>query len=132
MALSRKRTGRGRRSVFVVARPLTIAGPFSFLSGGKVPLCHWGLLLTDLSPSVLRLQWETFIETQNPSKLEPWGTLFELCRLPGNRITHHMIENFTVKDWLASWGAISLVDVGETRVSNSALAREGMYRQSVH
>jgi hypothetical protein len=121
-----KRRRKRRRFVFIIARPLTIAGgAFYFLSEGKAPLCHWGLLVTVHNPSVIKAQWDAFIEGNDPSALKPWGTLFELCRLPGNKISHHKLTNFSLKEWL-TWGAISYAYVGRTGVSDEVLSAQGI------
>jgi len=42
----RKRKKSHQRNVYIIARPLQIAGHASSLSNGKFPVCHWGLLMT--------------------------------------------------------------------------------------
>src|ERR1700738_2290336 len=53
-----------KRAVYVVPRPRRKAGPFSFLSEAKLPLCHWALLVSeqghvDLRDRVNRLAPDT-------------------------------------------------------------------------
>src|SRR5256885_8008247 len=53
MARHRRKRKR-RRFVYVVARPLKAAGPFTFVSEGKFPICHWGVLFSELNEETLK------------------------------------------------------------------------------
>jgi hypothetical protein len=121
----RRKKRRKKRSVFVIARPLEMAGVFSFSSDGIFPLCHWGLFVTGYHHSDITSQWEAFLETRDTSNLPPLGTMFELVRLPDNKNSHQKIEAFGLQDWDAEWGHVAIKYIGETRFTDQDLATEG-------
>lgn len=120
----RRKKRRKKRSVFVVARPLKVAGPLSFASEGKFPLCHWGLLISEADPTNITSRWETYCKTKDLSSRPPRGTLFELVRL-GQRNTHNKREDFGLEVWDAEWGNISIQHVGKTALTDRELAEQG-------
>jgi len=108
----RKRRRKKQRLVYVIARPLKAAGPFSSLSGTEFALCHWGLFVTDprdrdrntsLSISALK------------------GTLFELLRQENNINTPSTTTDFGVAQWKTEWKYVLITAVGETDVSDEEL-----------
>jgi hypothetical protein len=126
-ATRRSTKARRKRSVYIVARPTTIAGHLSSLSQGKFPLCHWGLLITahtetELKTRCLMLNFAD-IDT---SALERWGTLFELIRTEnGNK---PQITEFGPGDLLREWGHACIAYVGKTKSSDYNLSMEGISR----
>lgn len=62
--------GRRKRSVYILARPIKKAGQLRFLSEGKFPLCHWGLLISPYN----RRQLLHHIQKGTQS----WGMIFEI------------------------------------------------------
>ena len=110
-----------KRSVYVVARPLSKAGPFSFLSEGKFPLCHWALLVSehghvDLRDRVNRLAPDT----------ASWGTGFELHRMEDKNAAH-LIKEFGPAEFLGEWSAACVAYVGKTESSDHILYIKGTF-----
>ncbi len=89
MARHRRKRKR-RRFVDVVARPLKAAGPFSFISEGKFPICHWGVLFSEFDEETLK---QIFAESESKRTC---GTYIELFRDPSqnHRVTHNVIDFF--------------------------------------
>jgi hypothetical protein len=111
---------RRKRSVYIIARPTTVAGALSSLSQGKFPLCHWGLLVTRHSESELKTQCLLLNIDDN---LESWGTLFELIRTEkGNK---PQIKDFGPTELLSQWGYACIAYVGKTKSSDYALSAHG-------
>lgn len=110
---------RRKRSVYVVARPLKSAGHLSFLSRGKLPLCHWGVLVSRYGPA--ELQSRCASESKD-SKLSSWGTVFELFRTPENKNLYHVIEDFGPAELANEWSCVCITFVGKTTMSNHKLA----------
>ena len=108
------------RFVYVVARPLKAAGPLSFAWEGIFPICHWGILVSSLSGSVL----ERKIIKSN-GRRGFYGTYFELYRNPAP--TCPLFDNFDLVGFDSKWGYVSLVLVGETSASDARLKKEGNY-----
>lgn len=121
----RRKKRRKKRSVFVVARPLKMAGAFSFSSDGKFPLCHWGLFVADYHHSDVTSQLEAFLKSRDYSNPLPRGTMFELVRLSDNKISHQKIEAFGLEDWQAEWGHVAMKYIGKTELTDQDLATEG-------
>jgi hypothetical protein len=114
----RKKRRKKQRLVYVIARPLKAAGPFSSLSGTEFALCHWGLFVTDprdrdrntsLSISALK------------------GTLFELLRQENNINTPSTTTDFGVAQWKTEWKYVLITAVGETDVSDEELRAQGRH-----
>jgi hypothetical protein len=114
-----------KRSVFVIARRLQIAGPLSFSSDGKFPICHWGLFVTDSRHADVTSRWLKYRETRNPVDLPPRGTLFELVRSPDYKNSHNKTPNFGPEEWEAEWGCAFIQYIGDTIVSDQDLSAEG-------
>ena|ERR1700693_3326879 len=117
---------RKQRYVYVLGRPLTIADKFnlSFLSEGKLHLCHWAMLVTSLNLNQISEQLPRFDEVdRRRTKL---GTLFELVRhIQDNE--WQMIEDFGSLDELQTdWKVMSIAYVGKTRYSNEAIEAKGI------
>jgi hypothetical protein len=120
----RRKKRRKKRSVFVIARPLQIAGPLSFSSDGKFPICHWGLFVTDSHADVTS-RWMKYRKTRNPVDLPPRGTLFELVRGPDYKNSHNKTPNFGLEEWDAEWGCVSIMYVDKTLASDQDLSAKG-------
>src|ERR1700735_5432124 len=116
-ATRRSTKARRKRSVYIVARPTTIAGNLSSLSQGKFPLCHWGLLVSAHTETELKTQCLMLNFADNDtSALERWGTLFELIRTEnGNK---PQIKEFGPGDLLREWGHACIAYVGKTKSSD--------------
>ena len=128
MAVSknRKRKVSRHRNVYVIARPLQSAGPASFLSEGKFPFCHWGLLVTKFKEVEMSRRIRNVENTvRDPSRAKPWGTLFELCRDAHDKNTYNVEYDFEGEEWYLEWKHISVAFIGNTDVSDEKLAEEG-------
>lgn len=120
----KRRKKSAARSVFFVARPLKDAGPFGFLSDGKVPLCHWGLFISNEDPSNVISWWEKYRRTKELSDPPSRGTLFELARL-GSKCTVSKRQDFGLELWDAEWGHIWVKYAGETKRTDEELGYFG-------
>ena len=111
-----------------MARPLESAGPFSFLSEGKFPLCHWGILISNYKKVDLEVLWINRKAMNSPKTLQlSWGTLFELFRIPESNINKpHVIEEFGLRNLVNEWSLASIVYVGETFFEDKALEQRGI------
>lgn len=118
------------RSVWVLAKPIDAAGPFSFLSEGKWPLCHWGVLVSEYSTVDMRIMWLSRKE-MHPGKTLSWGVLFELWRSPNHTNTPHMVTDFDKEYLVQYWPVSSITFVGETKCQDQQLLEEGMYEMKV-
>jgi len=106
---------RRRRSVYIIARPTSVAGGLSSLSQGKFPLCHWGLLLSPYNEIELRTQCLMLNIDEN---LETsWGTLFELRRTKDGT-NEPQITKFGPMELLNAWNYACIAYVGKTKVSD--------------
>jgi len=97
-------TNRPSRSVYIVARPITKAGYFKFLSEGKLPLCHWGLLVSRCNEVELRRHIISLLESSCCTAKASWGTLYEIINGHGMMVLNTN-ENFGVNfdhDWRLS------------------------------
>lgn len=123
------------RHVYVLARPLKVAGVFSFLSHGKFPLCHWGVLLSELE--YLEKRANVFLEFFGEVRTSPgfltehthkvWGSLFDLYRDP---ITHknkpHVVYNFGHSELHREWRVLALRKVGTTMFQDGQIYEKGL------
>src|SRR5271170_5121599 len=68
--------------VYVIARPLNVANQLnlSFLSDGKLPLCHWGILFSDYDPNEINCRLSSIMLDQSLSSMSSLGTVIELHR----------------------------------------------------
>lgn len=114
--------GKESRSVYVLARPINAAGVFSFLSHGKFPLCHWGILVSRFKSLPSEVQAAAGLETNPYSSSSSnlcdrlWGTLFELFRDPvTNENRAHMIEGFGHREITTEWHLVAMSRIGETQ-----------------
>src|SRR5947207_6055948 len=123
---NRKRKKLHLRSVYVIARPLHIGGHLSFLSDGKFPLCHWGLLVTKVKRTEMCNRMRSLENVAHGvSDIKPWGTMFELQRDSHNKNTHNVIYNFEGEEWYIEWKHILMAFIGTTNFSDNRLTKEG-------
>ena len=107
-----------QRFVYVVARPLQAAGPFSFVSEGKFPICHWGVLFSEFDEESLN---KTFAESK---VRRGCGKYIELFRDPSQ---NYHIMDFDAYHFRSEWKYVSTAWVGETSVQDSTLKKEGEF-----
>src|SRR5271167_3003325 len=107
----RPRNRKQRRFAYVLARPLTIADRLhlSFVSEGKLPLCHWGMLVTNMNQGELAEKLRKVYNEQQWS-LAPLGTMFELV---ANNSDNSVSMNQLFGSWElhTDWQCLSFVYV---------------------
>ena len=123
------------RHVYVLARPIKVAGVFSVLSHGKFPLCHWGVLLSELED--LATMWCCFPGDGQPrprpenvhgmeTTPKVWGSLFELYRDPTtNQNKPHVVYNFGHSELHREWQFLALFKVGTAKIRDDELYEKG-------
>jgi hypothetical protein len=111
------------RSVWVLARPTSLASILSPLSQGKYPVCHWGLLASEYRD--LKELWANRGEVTTLNNAS-WGTLFELFRTPDNKNIPRIISNFGPERIFAEWSFSSIVYIGQTSKTDEELSAEGL------
>jgi hypothetical protein len=122
------RRKKRKRSVYVIARPLKAAGYASFLSDGKFPVCHWGLLVSERTWSEVEAQWKEVLgslESFRSEDLQLRGTMFELLRVSDCKVKHQKFNNFQLEQWRDEWQSVFFACVGETEVTDDMLSRQG-------
>jgi hypothetical protein len=134
------------RHIYLLARPIQAAGVFSILSHGKFPLCHWGVLLSelrDLEKDYYREYSGSYLSISNrsvdwASRVTPlkWGSLFELCRDPlTNQNKAHVVYNFGHTHLQDDWKSFCLRKIGVTTYHDGEIFAEGSsppYLSGVH
>lgn len=111
-------------NVWLLARPLTRTSfipPLTSLSDGKYPLCHWGVLITNLSVTDI----EYHFENRYGSAERHLGTLYELRRIDENQHSVNMIQPFLTSDLRAEWRRVSKKWLGLTTKSNQEISAAG-------
>jgi hypothetical protein len=117
---------RKKRYAYIIAYPLKIAGPASWISNGKYPLCHWGLLTTrrkvdtatDFIPEVF---------TNSPSEAHALhGVMLEFTRGDNTALAAKLWTQFRLKSWHEDRGSVVYVYAGKIHVSDRALEVEGL------
>jgi hypothetical protein len=97
------------RSVYILARPIKKAGQLGFLSEGKFPLCHWGLLVSPYN----QREMQDHIRQGTQS----WGTIFEISlSLRGTHIPN--IHTYSARTFSGDWQYACIAYVGETYLPN--------------
>lgn len=119
------------RSVWIFARPLSGASIFptpttATSSHGKFHLCHWGILVTDLS--IVDVKALTLRSKQGPSMTDdtPLGTMWELIRTLTNESTVNMSQPFEVSMLKEQWVTFSAKHIGSTRLTDDQVQNSGM------
>jgi len=115
---------RQLRSVFVLARPLTIADKLrmSFVSDGKFPLCHWAMLVSRSKEGGMMDKLETVRRGGHGGQL---GTLFELVRNKSDN-TAHMNQYFGPAQLNSDWRYLSIAYIGVTGLSDEIIEDHGI------
>jgi hypothetical protein len=114
---------RQLRSVFVLARPLTIADKLriSFVSDGILPLCHWAMLVSKTKEPDISDKIQTVKRNGKSGQL---GTLFELVRHKNDNHAH-MNQLFGPIELNTDWRLLSIAYVGVTDLSDEVLEDHG-------
>src|SRR5271154_3941083 len=116
-------TNQLSRSVYIVARPVTKAGYFKPLSEGKLPFCHWALLVSEYDQTELRQH--IISQTGNPSNTanRSWGTLYEITNGDGTMV---LMTNETFgRRFGHDWRYALIAHVGKTYLVDSTIYDHG-------
>ena len=116
---------RLKRSVYIVARPITKAGWFGWSSEGKLPLCHWALLISPYNEN--ELLYRLVLQTAYRGSIS-WGTLFELLNDNGNNKVNE-VKHFG-RHYSAEWGYAYIMHLGETRSPDFKIKQDGKFPQN--
>ena len=111
------------RSVYIVTRPLTKAGNFKFLSEGKLPLCHWGLLVSKFNPNELREQIISQSESNSCAARTSWGTLYEIINGGGVMVLNR--NEYFGRCFGRDWTYAIIAHVGKTHLPDSTIYDHG-------
>jgi hypothetical protein len=106
-------TVTSRRSLWIFARPFSLLPPLGLGTQGRFYFCHWGVLITDLK--VLELENIVF-QSQSLTSMEDAviGTMFELKRTSGIRITPKCTRPFTGSILKENWKNVTIHHAGMT------------------
>ena len=109
------------RSVWLFARPLSWADfiiALQWVSDGKYPLCHWGVLVTHLD-----ITDEFMRRTPSPTEALDLGIMYELRRNDINQNTVNIIRPFSTAS--AEWRLFSAKYIGTTEMAHEQIEVEG-------
>jgi hypothetical protein len=105
--------------VWLLARPLKLPNMLSSASIGKLPVCHWAILITPMSEDYIREKLRTGFTYGAPAL----GTLYELTRVEVNSYLN-MVEDFSATNLRGEWSRVSGNCIGTTTMSNEAIKDE--------
>jgi hypothetical protein len=121
-----------KRGVWLFAKPLSGAQGIPALvstSDGRFHLCHWGVLVTELSVTdltvILQSNRAGFGGTKD--KDDDLGALYELYRIKGSLYTVRISHPFTTSMLRVFWTNFSPKYIGDTQMQDNKIAEEGMY-----
>ena len=117
-------------SVWLLARRLTLSPPlqpFSSLSDGRYPLCHWGILTTNLPPAKV----DAYLK-QNDFLMDDLalGTLYQLVRTPGNCNIVGCNQPFLLSTLRREWRRPFGTPMGRTLMSHKDILTIGSLKKS--
>src|SRR5271163_3555123 len=104
---------RKKRNVYIISRPLTAAAHFnlSFLSDGKLPLCHWAVLVSDFDRVELQQHLQSLRDNPNRCR-SSLGTLIELRRTETNVNTINVVREFGEIELNDEWHVMGVKYIG--------------------
>jgi hypothetical protein len=112
------------RTVWVLARPITAANNLGFLSEGKFPLCHWAILLSDMSALSFKVLWHSKHRTQSNNV---WRILFELFRGEGDINMPHELQDFGAnKELIGTWKTVAATLIGTSPWTDDEISVQGL------
>jgi hypothetical protein len=117
---------RKKRNVYILSRPLSAASHLnlSFLSDGKLPLCHWGVLVSDYDRIELQRHLQSLREDPNHRR-SSLGTLIELRRTETNVNTINVIKEFGEIEMSDEWHVMGVKYIGTTSYPIRGLRTRG-------
>jgi hypothetical protein len=116
------------RSVWIFARPLSLAGlfpPLGLVSHGKYHLCHWGVLVTERSIAELKTSFLGIEKSEKEEVVLVLGVMWELNRIEGNRTTVNCTRPFTISSVKEQWSLFSAEFLGETQMNDNEIWATG-------
>jgi len=116
-------------SVWLFARPLSWAQFISVLqwvSDGKYPLCHWGVLVTPLD--ILSIN-SILLQTRANSDDDTveLGNMYELVRDGHNMNSVNVERPFSLKSLNTNWQLFSAKYIETTHMTHEEIELEGNY-----
>jgi hypothetical protein len=105
-------------NVWMIGRPLDFPSCISFVSRGKLPFCHWGVLVSEMSQLELEAEW-CKTQTSEPSgralMKAVWGNMYELYRDPQTNLNKpNVVTDFGPSSLVAEWTYSVKIYVGTT------------------
>jgi len=121
---------RNSRNVLILARPLSISrwfGPLADTSDGKMPLCHWAVLVADPDVTISDVKALAMRERRNTTINDELslGALFELKR-DDKSSTMNWSPSFGTKELMHEWRLFSCEHVGNTNMSLDKIYDHGI------
>jgi len=117
-----------RRSVWIFARPLsasTLFPSFTWTSHGRLPLCHWGVLVSPLENHGLR---DVMLTGSVQSQEDPvLGTMWELHRIERTVHTVHRIRPFKLSTLRVQWAMFWPEWIGMTSLNDQEIQTGGIF-----
>lgn len=117
-----------KRNVWLFARPLSGTRWLPTLaksSDGKFHLCHWGVLVTNITAIDIRAI--ALKEIRNFGSLENiiLGTMYELKCIDNDKNSAHVQHDFGTSDLSLEWRSFSTEYIGDTEMSDIDISKEG-------
>lgn len=116
-------TFQSSRSVYIVARPLTKAGYFKFLSDGKLLLCHWGLPVSPYNQMDLRQHIISQSESGSNGASDSWGTLYEITNGDGAMVLN--VNEYFGRHFGHDWRYALIAEVGTAQIPDKKIYDHG-------
>jgi len=120
-------TGWTEANVWVIARPLDLPDYISFISRGRLPFCHWGVLISPRDRWGLEHQWFGMEQTEPGSRhslLGTWGNLYELWRDPlTNKNIPNVTTDFGPSNVVEEWTYAVIHYVGKTLAKSTEISQ---------
>ena len=125
--MSSVNSNENARFVWIFARPLQFATIFGsqFVSHGKYPFCHWGILVTSLD-FIAAQKFLTEIETREAECEDTiLGDMWELFRGEDNTNTIDVTRAFKLSNVKEEWSVFSAEPLGTTMMTDEEIQNEG-------
>jgi hypothetical protein len=114
-------------TVWLLTRPLSYAisiRPLATLSFGKHHLCHWGLLVSEMTILDAKVIFLRTLEYGANDDTE-LGTMYDLCRDEKSRNMVNVKRPFRVSHLRTEWNTFTAQYVGETKMKYGDISIEG-------
>ena len=116
-------------SVWIIARPIDLPDYISFISRGRLPFCHWGILVSHLNHSELQAEWfetEKMELEYRRDVMGNWGNLYELHRDPEtDKTLPNVMTDFGPSSLVDEWAYAVAEYVGTTRDRGPVISQFG-------